>query len=123
QSRVALADIDIGGTTIPAGASIMLMLAAGNRDPNRFPDPDRFDPDRADNEHLGFGSGIHYCYGAPLARAEMQIALTERARRLGNPAPRRGPAAVPAQPVPARPAPPSRRDRRRPAVTGRPGQA
>jgi cytochrome P450 len=85
QSRVALADIDVGGTTIPAGSPITLMLAAGDRDPNRFPDPDRFDPDRTDNEHLGFGSGIHYCYGAPLARMETQIALTELARRLGNP--------------------------------------
>jgi cytochrome P450 len=85
QSRVALADIDIGGTTIPSGSPITLMLGAGNRDPNRFPDPDRFDPDRADKQHLGFGGGIHYCYGAPLARMETQIALTELARRLVNP--------------------------------------
>jgi cytochrome P450 len=85
QSRVALADIDIGGTTIPAGSPITLMLAAGSRDPNRFPDPDRFDPDRTANQHLGFGGGIHYCYGAPLARAETQIALTELARRLVTP--------------------------------------
>jgi cytochrome P450 len=85
DNRVALADIDIAGTTIPAGAPITLMLAAGNRDPNRFPDPDRFDPDRTDNQHLGFGGGIHYCYGAPLARMETQIALTELARRLVNP--------------------------------------
>ncbi|HYZ29714.1 MAG TPA: cytochrome P450 [Thermoleophilaceae bacterium] len=85
QSRVALADIAIGGTTIPAGSPIMLMLAAGSRDPIRFPDPDRFDPDRSDNQHLGFGGGIHYCFGAPLARTETQIALTELARRLVNP--------------------------------------
>jgi cytochrome P450 len=85
QSRTALADIDIADTTIPAGAPITLVLAAANRDPDRFPDPDRFDPDRLDNQHLGFGSGIHYCFGAPLARAEAQIALTEFARRLINP--------------------------------------
>jgi cytochrome P450 len=85
QTRVALEDIDIGGTTIPAGAPITLVLAAGSRDPNRFPDPDRFDPDRTDNQHMGFGGGIHYCYGAPLARTETQIALTELARRLVNP--------------------------------------
>jgi cytochrome P450 len=85
QSRVALADIDISGTTIPAGSPIMLMLAAGSRDPNRFPDPDRFDPDRTATQHLGFGGGIHYCYGAPLARTETQIALTELARRLVRP--------------------------------------
>jgi cytochrome P450 len=84
-TRVALADIDVGGTTIPAGSPITLMLAAGDRDPNRFPDPDRFDPDRSDNEHLGFGGGIHYCFGAPLARMETQLALTELARRLVNP--------------------------------------
>ncbi|HWD73769.1 MAG TPA: cytochrome P450 [Solirubrobacteraceae bacterium] len=85
QSRTALADIDIADTTIPAGAPITLVLAAANRDPDRFSDPDRFDPDRLDNQHLGFGSGIHYCYGAPLARAETQIALTELARRLIKP--------------------------------------
>jgi cytochrome P450 len=84
-SRSALADIDIAGTTIPQGAPITLMLAAGSRDPDRFPDPDRFDPDRADNPHLGFGSGIHYCYGAPLARVETQVALPALARRLVNP--------------------------------------
>jgi cytochrome P450 len=71
--------------TIPEGARIWLMLAAGNRDPERFADPGRFDPDRPDNEHLGFGSGVHICFGAPLARLEAQIALTELARRLDGP--------------------------------------
>ncbi|MFG2040682.1 cytochrome P450 [Dactylosporangium sp. NPDC048998] len=84
-SRSTLADIDLGGTTIPKGSPLALMLAAGDRDPDRFPDPDRFDPDRADNQHLGFGSGIHYCYGAPLARVEAQVALSELARRLVHP--------------------------------------
>jgi cytochrome P450 len=83
--RSALADIDIAGTTIPQGSPLTLVLAAGNRDPGRFPDPDRFDPDRTDNVHLGFGSGIHYCYGAPLARVETQVALPALARRLHNP--------------------------------------
>jgi cytochrome P450 len=85
QSRTALADIDIAGTTIPEGSALMLVLAAGSRDPNRFRDPDRFDPDRTDNQHLGFGGGVHYCFGAPLARLETQIALSELARRLVNP--------------------------------------
>jgi cytochrome P450 len=85
QSRTALADIDIAGTTIPEGSPLMLVLAAGSRDPNRFRDPDRFDPDRTDNQHLGFGGGVHYCFGAPLARLETQIALSELARRLVNP--------------------------------------
>ena len=83
--RSALADIDIAGTTIPEGAVIILVLAAGSRDPARFTDPDRFDPERKDNQHLGFGGGIHFCFGAPLARQETQIALTELARRLVNP--------------------------------------
>ncbi|MCX4824723.1 cytochrome P450 [Streptomyces sp. NBC_01142] len=83
--RTTLDDIDIAGTTIPKGAAVWLLLASGNRDPQRFLDPDRFDPDRRDNQHLGFGSGIHSCFGAPLARLEAQLALTELARRLDNP--------------------------------------
>jgi cytochrome P450 len=85
DNRTALADIDIAGTTIPAGAPVVLMLAAGNRDPRRFAAPDRFDPGRTDNQHLGFGSGIHYCFGAPLARVETQVALPALAQRLVNP--------------------------------------
>ncbi|MFE0040020.1 cytochrome P450 [Streptomyces sp. NPDC059015] len=84
-NRTTLADIGIAGVTIPKGASLWLVVAAGNRDPLRFEDPDRFDPDRKDNEHLGFGSGIHSCFGAPLARQEAQLALSELARRLVNP--------------------------------------
>ena len=84
-NRATLADIDIAGTTIPAGSPLALVLAAGNRDPGRFPHPDRFDPDRTDNEHLSFLSGIHYCFGAPLARVETQVALPALARRLVNP--------------------------------------
>jgi cytochrome P450 len=83
--RVALDDISVAGATIPKGSTILLALAAGNRDPDRFPDPERFVPDRFPNAHLGFGSGIHYCFGAPLARLEAQIALTELVRRLDNP--------------------------------------
>jgi cytochrome P450 len=85
DSRRALDDIDIAGTTIAKGSPITLMLAAGNRDPAHIPDPDRFDPDRPRLEHLGFGGGIHYCFGAPLARLEAQIALAELAGRLENP--------------------------------------
>jgi len=84
-NRITLADIEVAGVTIPAGSPLALVLAAGNRDPNRFPDPDRFDPDRTDNEHLAFNSGIHYCFGAPLARVEAQVALPALARRLVNP--------------------------------------
>ncbi|MFJ6635056.1 cytochrome P450 [Streptomyces sp. NPDC091376] len=84
-NRTTLADIEIGGVTIPKGASLWLVVAAGNRDPQRFKEPERFDPDREDIEHLGFGSGIHSCFGAPLARLEAQLALSELARRLVNP--------------------------------------
>ncbi|AVH60163.1 MULTISPECIES: cytochrome P450 [Streptomyces] len=83
--RTTVADIEVRGVTIPKGASLWLVLAAGNRDPDRFEHPDRFDPDRGDIEHLGFGSGIHSCFGAPLARLEAQLALSELARRLESP--------------------------------------
>ncbi|MFI9245463.1 cytochrome P450 [Streptomyces sp. NPDC053086] len=83
--RAAYSDITVADTVIPQGSQIMLMLAAGSRDPDRFHDPDRFDPDRQDNQHLGFGSGIHLCFGGPLARREAQIALSELVRRLDRP--------------------------------------
>ncbi|MFC5213171.1 cytochrome P450 [Streptomyces coerulescens] len=83
--RVTLADIDVRGVTVPKGSGLWLVLASGNRDPERFADPDRFDPDRPDIQHLGLGSGIHSCFGAPLARLEAQFALSELARRLENP--------------------------------------
>jgi cytochrome P450 len=83
--RTALADITVGDTTIPAGSTVVLLLAAGSRDPQQFEQPERFDPDRPGRQHLGFGGGIHYCFGAPLARLEGQLALRELARRLENP--------------------------------------
>jgi cytochrome P450 len=84
-NRRALDDIDIAGTTIEKGSLVTLMLAAGSRDPAHTPDADRFDPGRLRNEHLGFGGGVHYCFGAPLARLEGQIALAELAHRLQKP--------------------------------------
>ncbi|MDT0456370.1 cytochrome P450 [Streptomyces sp. DSM 41527] len=83
--RTPLADIEVAGVTIPQGAPLILMLASGNRDPRRFHEPDRFDPTRGDNRHLGFGSGIHSCFGAPLARLEAQIALNELIQHLDDP--------------------------------------
>lgn len=85
NNRNTLDDIEIAGTTIPKGSPVTLVLAAGSRDPDFVPDPDRFDPDREHNEHLGFGGGVHYCFGAPLARPETQIALAELTYRLKNP--------------------------------------
>jgi cytochrome P450 len=84
-NRIALADIEVDGTTIRKGERVTLLLAAASRDPQRFASPDRFNPDRPDNQHMGFGSGLHYCFGAPLARIEAQISLTAMARRLSNP--------------------------------------
>ncbi|PKW17879.1 cytochrome P450 [Saccharopolyspora spinosa] len=96
--RNTLADIEIAGAVIPKGAPVWLLLASGNRDPRRFADPDRFDPMRQDNQHLGFGFGVHACFGAPLARLETQLALTELTRRLHGPQ-------LEADPPPYRPSP------------------
>jgi cytochrome P450 len=85
RTRKTLAAIDIAGTTIPKGAPLVLLFAAGNRDPKRFAHPDRFDPDRAGNPHFGFGGGPHYCIGAPLARLEAETALVALAKRLVDP--------------------------------------
>ncbi|HUB56482.1 MAG TPA: cytochrome P450 [Mycobacterium sp.] len=84
-TRSALTDIDIAGTTIPRGSPIYLIYAAANRDPRRFTDPDTFDPQRRDNEHVGFGSGIHNCFGGPLARLEVNTAFEAFLRRVENP--------------------------------------
>jgi cytochrome P450 len=84
-SRWATADIEIAGTRIPAGSAVFLVWAAANRDPRRFENPDRFDPTRDDNEHLGFGSGIHTCFGGPLARLEINVALEIFLRRVRSP--------------------------------------
>ena len=74
-SRVLHADVAFGRKTIPKNARVWAMLAAANRDPEAFPDPDRFDVERRPNEHLAFGGGPHYCLGAHLARLEGQIAI------------------------------------------------
>ncbi|WP_369382779.1 cytochrome P450 [Streptomyces sp. cg36] len=65
----------LGGTEVPAGVPVLVALGAANRDPARFPEPDRLDPGRDAAAHLAFGHGVHRCVGAPLAMAEMEIAL------------------------------------------------
>jgi cytochrome P450 len=81
-ARVPSTAVTIGGRTIEAGEMVMPFLGAANRDPAQFPDPDRLDITRGDTRHVGFGLGIHFCLGAPLARIEGQIAIGTLLRRL-----------------------------------------
>ncbi len=73
--RRATRDVALRGRTIREGDKVWLLFAAANRDPERFPDPDRFDPARTPNDHLGFGGGIHYCLGSMMARLEARLAF------------------------------------------------
>lgn len=79
--RVTTAEIQVAGRTVPAGSAVIGAICSANRDEHRFPGADRFDPGRRGAPHLAFGHGPHYCLGAPLARAELQIALSSLARR------------------------------------------
>jgi cytochrome P450 len=80
--RFPTEDVTIAGVTIPAGEAVLFSLAAANRDPDRFPDPDRLDLGRVTDGHLAYGYGIHYCVGAPLARVEAQVGIGTLLRRL-----------------------------------------
>ncbi|MDA3626939.1 cytochrome P450 [Saccharopolyspora sp. WRP15-2] len=73
--RFPLVDVEIGGVTIPAGETVLLSLVSAHHDPDRYADPEHLDLDRADNPHLAFGHGPHYCLGAALARMETEIGL------------------------------------------------
>jgi cytochrome P450 len=84
-SRSATDDIEINGTVIPKGSRVHLMYGAANRDPLRFPNPNTYDPARQDNQHFGWGSGIHTCFGGPLARLEVNIAIETFLDRVENP--------------------------------------
>jgi cytochrome P450 len=82
--RLAPDDVEMGGRLIRKGQAVMAVMAAANRDPERFPDPDRFDVSRADNRHLAFGYAAHFCFGAALARVEGQEVFEAITRRLYN---------------------------------------
>ena len=79
--RTAISTTTIEDVVVEPGQKIAALLGAANRDPAVFPEPDRFDVTRADNPHLGFGAGIHFCVGAPLARVELQTSLRTLLRR------------------------------------------
>jgi cytochrome P450 len=80
--RVATRDCELGGIEIPAGTTVNVSIAAANRDPARYPDPDRFDPTRTNIAHLTFGAGPHLCLGAHLARMETTVAVNALLDRL-----------------------------------------
>jgi cytochrome P450 len=105
--RAVVEPVELAGVRLQPGTIVAALIAAANRDPEQFPDPDRFDVGRSENRHLAFGSGNHYCIGAALARLEAQVALEGLLRRFpdfeGPPTPPawkpsivlRGPTALP----------------------------
>jgi cytochrome P450 len=90
-ARLAPNDTELGGKVIRKRQAVIAVMAAANRDPERFPDPDTLHITRKDNRHLAFGWAAHFCFGAPLARMEGQIALETLLRRLPNWAIEQGP--------------------------------
>jgi len=82
--RTAVADTAIGEVAVEPGQKIAALLGAANRDPAVFAEPDSFRVDRMDNPHLGFGAGIHFCVGAPLARVELQSSVRTLLARFPN---------------------------------------
>jgi cytochrome P450 len=79
--RFARRETRVGERTLAEGATVVCLLNAANRDPERFPDPDRFDIMRRDKKHLAFGGGVHTCLGAALGRVQIEIALSALVRR------------------------------------------
>jgi len=81
-TRWATADVELGGETIRRGDLVIAVVGSANRDPDRFPSAEELELRRADNKHVGFGRGPHFCLGAPLARLETEVALATLLRRL-----------------------------------------
>ena len=90
-ARICREDTELGGKLIHKGQAVIAVMGAGNRDPERFPDPDRLDLGRTDNRHLAFGWASHFCFGAPLARIEGQLTFEAIVRRMSNLALESGP--------------------------------
>jgi cytochrome P450 len=86
-SRIATQEMELRGKRLEPGQVLLTVLAAANRDPEQFADPDRLDIRRPNNRHLAFGYGIHYCVGAPLAVVEAQVAVNTLLRRFPDPRP------------------------------------
>ena len=84
KPEYASEDIVMHGVTIPKGSAVLVLLGAANHDPAAFDNPEIFDITRTPNKHIGFGSGIHACLGAPLARMETKLALTNLLKRNPN---------------------------------------
>lgn len=83
-ARLAPADVELGGKLIRKRQAAIVVMAAANRDPERFPDPDRFDITRKENRHLSFGWAAHFCFGAAIARLEAQVTFEELLRRYSH---------------------------------------
>jgi cytochrome P450 len=92
-ARLAPEDVELGGRRIGRRQAVIAVMGAANRDPARFPDPDRLDLGRDDNRHVAFGWGAHFCFGAPLARIEGQLAFDALLRRFSRIALQPGPIA------------------------------
>ena len=84
QGRWVGHDVEIHGTTVPAGSRVLFLNGSGDRDERHFDDPDRFDVRRTIDRHLAFGYGAHFCIGSALARLEGRVALEQTLRRFGD---------------------------------------